>query len=111
MNLRIADGKVPVWVGGDSPYTLVNVPSKGTFLDLYPRNMKKENLFKYWEILVARSKGATLEDAGRPFGITKERVRQIEAKFLRLFSEQYWRVRSSSMTDSQGSSLPEHDNR
>ena len=111
MNLRLANGKVPVRGEGDSPFLLVPFPSKTTFLDLYERRISKDKLFMYWEILVARSKGATLDDAGRPYELTKERVRQIEAKFLRLFSDHYWRVRSSSMTDSQGSSLPANDNR
>lgn len=110
MNLRMADGKVPVWVGGDQPYVLVKFPSKTIFLDLYARRIRKEHLLKYWEILRSRSDGATLEEAGRPYGLTKERVRQIEAKFLRLFSEHHWRVRSSSTTDSQRNHRPADDN-
>lgn len=99
MNLKMGEGKVPVWVGGDTPYMLVKFPSKTIFFDLYARRVSKEHLVKYWDILKTRSKGASLSEAGHPYGLTKERVRQIEAKFLRLFSEHHWRVRSSSTTD------------
>ena len=101
MNLRLANGKVPVRCDGETPYLLVDFPSKTSFVDLYPRRIDKRLIYKYWDILKARSNGASLEEAGSPFGLTKERVRQIEAKFLRLFSEQFWRVRSPSMTDSR----------
>lgn len=99
MNLRLANGKVPVRCEGEAPYVLIDFPSKSVFTDLYPRRIPKEKIYQYWEILNARRNGALLAEAGRPFGITKERVRQIEAKFLRLFSEHYWRVRSPSTTD------------
>jgi len=96
VNLRESGGKVPVFVGGDSPYTLVDFPSKTGFVDLYPRNISKDNIFRYWEVLLSRSRGATLSDAGKPYGLTKERVRQIEAKFLRLFREHCYRLKADS---------------
>ena len=43
-----------------------------------------------WDILQHRSQGKTLEQSGKPFGITRERVRQIEAKFQRKVCEKYW---------------------
>jgi hypothetical protein len=116
MNLKIANGKVPVYVGGDIPYVLVDFPSKTVFFDLYTRKIKKELLVKYWNVLRARSKGASLSEAGEPYDLSKERIRQIEAKFLRLFREHYYRLRSkdwpdyskesSSRTDLQESSRP-----
>ena len=111
MNLRLANGKVPIRGEGDSPYLLVPFPTKTAFIDLYEPRTSKEKIFMYWEIVNALRKGAFLSKAGEPFGLTKERVRQIEARFIRLFSEHYWRVRSSSKTDSHGNSLPEDDNR
>ena len=96
MNLKMCKGKVPVYVGGDNPYLLVKFPSKTVFVDLYNRRVTKEKLMDYWDILKTRNKGATLEDAGRPYGLTKERVRQIEAKFLRLFREHCYRLRSDN---------------
>jgi hypothetical protein len=89
MNLRLGNGLVPVRGDGDPPYTFLPFPSKTAFVDLYSRRFEKENLFKYWEILRARTQGATLKEAGEPFGISRERVRQIEAKFLRLFREHH----------------------
>ena len=94
MNLREAGGKVPVYVGGESPYQLIDFPSKTVFVDLYPKRISKEHIHKYWGVLSARQRGATLSEAGEPFGLTKERVRQIEAKFLRLFREHCYRLRS-----------------
>ena len=44
---------------------------------------------RYWQMLNARAKGATLVDAGRSQAITRERVRQIEAKFLRLMRQHH----------------------
>lgn len=95
MNLRLANGKVPIRWHGDTPYILVDFPSKTAFIDLYSRSVRKENILKYWKILKARANGATLEEAGKPYGIGKERVRQIEAKFIRLLGDNYSRVRSS----------------
>lgn len=111
MNLRLGNGQIPVKVDGDQPYIFVPFPSKTVFMDLYARRISKDNIFKYWEILQARCKGATLEDAGRPFGLTKERVRQIEAKFLRLFREHYLKVLSSSKIDLPESPRPDDDSR
>jgi hypothetical protein len=109
MNLRLANGQIPIKVGGDQPYIFVPFPSKTVFMDLYARRISKDNIFKYWEILQARSQGATLEDAGRPFGLTKERVRQIEAKFMRLFRD--YHLKSSAKIGSPQDPLPEDGNR
>lgn len=86
MNLRECGGKVPVYKGGIQPYKLVPFPSRGDFDALYT-GLSQALKDKYWAILQARAAGAMLADAGKPFGITKERVRQIEAKFLRLMRQ------------------------
>lgn len=89
MNLRQAEGKVPVFTGGTlHPYKLVPFPSRGEFDSLY-KNLGQASRDKYWTVLKARADGAMLTEAGKPFGITKERVRQIEAKFLRLMRERH----------------------
>jgi hypothetical protein len=88
MNLRDADGKVPVYTGHPTtPYTLVEFPTFQGYCSLYKRKVKAELLYKYYNILERRRDGMTLLDAGRPHHMTKERVRQIEAKFLRLMRE------------------------
>lgn len=89
MNLRLCNGKVPVWVGGDSPYILVDFPDRETFDALFPSNTWKTSREKYWAVMSSRAKGATLIEAGRPFGMTRQAVRQLEAKFLRLMRESY----------------------
>jgi len=95
MNLRDGDGKVPVYVGGQSPYVLAEFPDFPEYCSLYRRRVRAELLYKYWDILNRRKDGMSLLDAGRPHHITKERVRQIEAKFLRLFRESYFAKESS----------------
>ncbi|MFZ4599956.1 MAG: hypothetical protein ACOYNN_15030 [Terrimicrobiaceae bacterium] len=86
MNLRQGEGKVPVFTGGIKPFKLVPFPTREEFNDLY-KNISQNSKDKYWSILQARAGGSMLADAGKPFGVTKERVRQIEAKFLRLMRE------------------------
>ena len=90
-NLKLAKGRVPITNRGstNTPYLLVNFPSKKVFDDLYPRN-SQEQIDRSWEILNRRSKGASLVEAGKPFSLTRERVRQIEARFCRRVGEHYW---------------------
>jgi hypothetical protein len=88
MNLRQGNGQVPIHTGGTHPYKLVPFPSRGDFDALYT-NLGQASRDKYYAILKARAAGAMLNEAGKPFGITKERVRQIESKFLRLMREQH----------------------
>ena len=96
MNLRDADGKVPVYVGGQTPYILAEFPNFPDFIALYKRRVRAELLYKYYNILERRRDGMSLLDAGKPHKLTKERVRQIEAKFLRLFRESYYEAKPSS---------------
>lgn len=96
MNLRDADGRVPVYTGSPTtPYILVDFPTFPEYIALYKRRVKAELLYKYWSVLNRRKDGMTLLDAGKPHHLTKERVRQIEAKFLRLFRESYFAKESS----------------
>ncbi|MCD8285614.1 MAG: hypothetical protein LUD50_00075 [Clostridia bacterium] len=44
---------------------------------------------KYWGMTVRRAGGETLDGIGQDYGITRERVRQIETVSLRLFREAY----------------------
>lgn len=92
MNLRSCNGKVPVFVGGDAPYKLVDFPSRETFDELFKRNNELLR-DKYWDVLNKRAKGYTLTAIGKEYSLTRERIRQIEARFLT-------KVASSLMTDS-----------
>lgn len=89
MNLKQSRGKVAIRGRGDTPYLLVEFPSRELFNQLYGR-VNSVNQEKYWNILKNRSLGLTLADAGKPFALTRERVRQIEAKFIRLVGSAYW---------------------
>lgn len=96
MNLRDSEGRVPVHTGSPTnPYILVDFPTFPEYCSLYKRRVRAELLYKYWDVLNRRKDGMSLLDAGRPHHITKERVRQIEAKFLRLFREAYFAKESS----------------
>lgn len=100
--ISLKTGRVPVFTGNpDSPIAMMPFPTKKGFYGLYKKNVKTETLDRYWEILSLRSKGATLADSGKPYGITREAVRQIEAKFIRLFGESLTsqKLKSSSMPE------------
>ena len=62
MNLRDSNGKVPVYVGGQSPYVLVDFPNKEIFFDLFKRTHYPGSKEKFWKVLTKRAKGATLAE-------------------------------------------------
>jgi hypothetical protein len=89
MNLSQAGGKVPIEVGGDSPWLLIGWPSRDVFEALWSSKTPQANIEKYWAMLVLRKDGAKLSEVGAKFSVTRERVRAIEARFLRLMKEHY----------------------
>lgn len=113
---------MPIRGRGETPFLLIDFPDRNTFDNLYVR-VHGDNRDKYWQILRSRSEGATLEESGKPFALTKERIRQIEAKFVRLLGLAYWKGIESDlaclvgfsktvalMTEMQQTSLPSDDN-
>ena len=83
MNLKDCGfGKVLVFVGGETPIKLVDFPNRYTFDEMYAR-IKAERRDIYWGILLMRNSGNTLQAVADAYNLTKERIRQIEAKFLR----------------------------
>lgn len=89
MNLKQSRGKVAIRGRGETPYLMVNFPDRELFDKLFGR-VNDALREKYWNIVNNRSLGMTLEDSGKPFALTRERVRQIEAKFIRLVGGAYW---------------------
>ena len=92
MNLKEGGGKVPIWNSTQheaTPYLLVEFPTREEFDSLYSKHKSQDLKDRYWNILILRSQGKTLVDSGNPFGLTRERVRQIEARFQRLVGERY----------------------
>lgn len=84
MNLKDAGGRVPIETGDlTMPYKLVDFPSREDF-DKLLKKVAPANRDKYWFILKKRSEGATLSEAGSLYNLSRERVRQMEAKFIRL---------------------------
>lgn len=90
MNLRLYGGRVPLpSAQADHPIILVDFPDRATFDSLYHKSVKADSLERQWGILKSRAQGKSLTDAGKAFGISKERVRQLEAKFLRLMQKHH----------------------
>jgi hypothetical protein len=87
MNLKQGGGRVPIPTGDrDHPYVLVDFPSRQEFDTLYGNRVTDAGRERNWTVLTERSKGATLLQAGAPYSLTRERVRQIEAKFMRILA-------------------------
>jgi hypothetical protein len=92
MNLKDGGGRVPIRNSTQheaTPYLLVQFPTRDEFNSLYSKHKSQELKDKYWAILNSRVQGKTLTSAGKPFGLTRERTRQIEARFQRLVGERY----------------------
>ena len=82
MNLKLGKGKVPIYT--DNGYIFVDYPTMEDFCQLYNNYTRMDTRVKYWQILSERVNGKTLSDSGKLYGYSRERVRQIEAKFLKL---------------------------
>lgn len=92
ISLREGKGKVPIRNTTQheaTPYLLVDFPSREEFDRLYSKHKSQDLKDKYWTILNSRAQGATLVEAGKPFGLTRERIRQIEARFQRLVGQSF----------------------
>jgi hypothetical protein len=92
MTLRDGGGRVPIYNTTQheaTPYLLVDFPSREDFDVMYAKHKSQELKDKYWAILKLRAAGERLENIGNSFGLTRERVRQIEARFQRLVSQRY----------------------
>jgi hypothetical protein len=92
LNLKQGEGRIPINVGGETPWLLIDWPSKETFWGLWGKT-PEECIGQYWTILQARSGGFSLQESGMPFSLSRERVRQIEARFQKLMLKQ-WRGES-----------------
>jgi hypothetical protein len=102
MMTSLRNGFVPVRTNNPQyPVEMFPFPTKKHFCSLYKKSTRPETLDRYWKILCRRVKGYTLAESGKPYGLTRERVRQIEAKFIRLFGEKMISEKSKS------SSMPE----
>lgn len=92
VSLKEWRGRVPIRNSTQheaTPYLLVDFPTREEFDTLYSKHKSQELKDRYWSILNLRSQGKTLVDSGNPFGLTRERVRQIEARFQRLVGKRY----------------------
>lgn len=92
MNLKEGCGRVPIRNSTQheaTPYLLVDFPAWEEFQQIYSKHKSIDLVAKYWGILRGRSNGKTLATIGKSYGLTRERVRQIEARFQRLVRENY----------------------
>lgn len=103
MNIRDGNGLVPIETGDPvHPYKLVPLPDWEGFFAVYQSifpQTPEQSVRRNFEIMRLRVGGASLQSAGDQFEITKERVRQIEAKFLRAM-RRHLSVETSSKIDS-----------
>jgi hypothetical protein len=95
MNLNESKGKVAVYGDGHYPWKLVDFPDFETFGDLYKGYVRPDSLAQKYQILTERAQGKSLTEVGKIHGISKERIRQIEAKFLRLFRQHHLKKQPS----------------
>jgi hypothetical protein len=97
VNPRLTGGKIPINTGNDRhPIMLVDLPDRELFDSLF-KHLRPEGKDKYWDILNERLSGKTLTEVASARGVTKERVRQIEAKILRVLSIHYREVIASEI--------------
>jgi hypothetical protein len=96
MNLKTAKGKVPIRGKGETPFLLIDFPSKEEFKKVYKGHANNTEM--YWDIVNRLSSGMTMVEAGQPYALTRERVRQIEAKFIRLLGQAYWEGIESNLS-------------
>jgi hypothetical protein len=95
VNPRLTGGKIPINTGNDRhPIMLVDLPDRGLFDSLF-KYLRPDGKDKYWDILNERLSGKTLTEVASSRGVTKERVRQIEARILRVLSTHYREVIAS----------------
>jgi len=93
MNLRMHNGRVPLrTTNPDSPVRLVDFPSKEVFQSLFGNRVTAANLERYYLIMQGRVSGLTLKQLGVTNGLSVERIRQLEAKFLRVLAKYYARI-------------------
>lgn len=100
MNIRFTNGRIPIYIGGNQPIILVEAPDRELFNRLMGSRVRKEI---YWQALQARLSGKTMQEVATQIGVTRERVRQMEAKILRRLSDHWLPILSSEIA------IPETD--
>jgi hypothetical protein len=97
-NLRFFGGKVPVQnTGNVDLIILVDFPTKEVFTQMYQKYHRQPAIDRHYAILQMRIAGNSLSDCGKAFGVTKQRVGGIEAKFLRKMREYMSSLRTDSL--------------
>lgn len=92
MILKDMRGKVPIKNSTQNeatPYLLLNFPTRPIFDLLYAKHRSCALKDQYWAVLNHRNRGNSLEDCGRLCDLSRERVRQIEARFIKLLENHY----------------------
>lgn len=111
MNLRLTNGKIPIQTGSERhPIMLVDPPDRGLFDSLFYYSVTDKQKDAYWKVMHSRLAGKTLKDVAIELGITRERVRQMEAKIVRQLST-HWRSVIASEIVIPETIRPLHDNR
>lgn len=102
MNLKDGKGKVPIETGSDThPYVLVALPSREVFPTLYQYKMGDATADKHYDMIRRRATGASLAEVAGAHRVTKEAVRKVEAKFMRIMRLHYLKETSSGIGSQQ----------
>jgi hypothetical protein len=80
----------------ERPIILIDWPERAQLVDMYGSRVKGEKLDVYWNMMIMRRDGETLDTIGRFYGVSKERVRQIEHGFIRRCGQFYHRTMTAS---------------
>lgn len=110
MNLRLTNGRIPIQLDGRNLIVLVKPPSRDLFDSLFRKGSPTMRKDIYWQVLQERLAGKTLKEVADQLGLTRERVRQMEAKMIRQLSD-YWIPILASEIDLPETIQPLHDNR
>lgn len=96
MNLRFTNGRIPVHLG--DRIVFMALPEREMFNSIFRTGVKPTNKDFYWAVINGRLSGKTLLELAGEHGVSKERIRAVEAKTIRLLSDRF-RLELSSKTD------------
>lgn len=110
MNPRLTNGKIPINTGDYlRPIMLVDPPARELFDSLFTKQMPANRKDIYWRVMHERLSGKTLSEVAADIGVTKERIRQMESKVIRMLSK-HWISTTASETGLPETDQPSHEN-
>lgn len=93
MNLKRGFIMVP---GENNNWVSVQFPGRAEFDRIYSYGVRAKTADRNYDILRARAQGKTLQELAEQFGVTQQRIRQIEQGFIRLIRRDWFESKPSS---------------